>query len=74
MGFALVLIMLTISRYIKKQYDNPKVMITENGWGDRGELNDQDRINYLRGHLQEIMDVVLTNECDVVGYSGEIIE
>lgn len=64
----------TISRYIKKQYDNPRVLITENGWGDHGELNDQNRIDYLRAHLQEIMDVVLTNECNVVGYIGEIIE
>lgn len=60
------------SRYIKKQYNNPRVLITENGWSDEGELNDQDRIEFLHGHLTEVLDVVNNKECDVFGYTGKV--
>lgn len=60
-------------RYIKRRYDNPTVIITENGCGDDGELNDGNRIDYLRTHLQEVLKAVLDDGCNVVGYTGEII-
>ena len=31
----------------KKEYNNPPVFITENGYSDLGELNDIDRIKYF---------------------------
>jgi beta-glucosidase/6-phospho-beta-glucosidase/beta-galactosidase len=33
--------------WISKEYNNPPVMITENGFPDRGELYDRDRVHYL---------------------------
>lgn len=59
-------------RYIKKQYNNPRVIITENGWADDGQLNDQDRIEFLRDHLTEVLNVVNNNECDLFGYTGKL--
>lgn len=59
-------------RYIKKQYNNPRVIITENGWADAGQLNDQDRIEFLRDHLTEVLNVVNNNECDLFGYTGKL--
>lgn len=32
--------------WIKNEYDNPIVYITENGYADHGQLNDSKRINY----------------------------
>jgi hypothetical protein len=32
--------------WIAKEYNNPTVLITENGFSDRGELNDGDRVDY----------------------------
>lgn len=32
--------------WIKEQYDNPPVFITENGYSDSGDLNDEKRIFY----------------------------
>lgn len=32
--------------WLKKEYDNPPVFITENGYCDKGELEDIDRIKY----------------------------
>lgn len=44
--------------------------ITENGWSDNGEIDDYDRVDYLREHLKQILDVVLNEECDLKGYTG----
>lgn len=37
-----------ILRWIKKNYNNVEVFITENGWSDDGQLNDIERIDYLK--------------------------
>ncbi|XP_037028879.1 myrosinase 1-like [Bradysia coprophila] len=55
--------------WIKNQYSNPEVFITENGWSDSGELEDEGRIEYLRGHLQAVLDAVLRDRCNVVGHT-----
>lgn len=34
--------------WIKKEYGNPEVYITENGFPDTGELNDTKRIHYMK--------------------------
>jgi beta-glucosidase/6-phospho-beta-glucosidase/beta-galactosidase len=33
--------------WMAKEYNNPPVLITENGFSDHGGLNDRDRVNYL---------------------------
>lgn len=33
-------------KWIKNEYDNPLVYVTENGYADNGQLNDVDRIYY----------------------------
>lgn len=45
-------------------------MVTENGWSDEGELNDTGRIEYLHDHLEQILDVVLNDECDLKAYTS----
>lgn len=57
-------------RWIKKAYNNTDVMITENGWSDDGQMDDLDRIEYMRSHLAEILDIVLNDECNLKGYTG----
>jgi hypothetical protein len=32
--------------WIAKEYNNPPVLITENGFSDHGELNDTDRVDF----------------------------
>ncbi|XP_055305125.1 myrosinase 1-like [Sitodiplosis mosellana] len=58
-----------ILRWIKEEYNNPEVFITENGWSDHGELDDDDRIAYLHDHLEQILDVVLSDESNLKGYT-----
>jgi len=33
--------------WIAKEYNNPPVLIKENGFSDHGELNDRDRVDYV---------------------------
>lgn len=61
-------------RWIKSEYDNPEVMVLENGWSDTSEINDYDRIAYFREHLQQIHDVIHNDGCNVQAYSGFPIE
>lgn len=37
-----------IRSWIRKEYNNPLVLITENGWSDYGELVDLNRIDYIK--------------------------
>lgn len=53
------------------EYKNPRVFITENGWPDSGELEDDDRIEFLRKHLQQLQHVILVDKCNVNGYAGK---
>lgn len=40
--------------WVKNNYNNTEVQITENGWSDRGELNDVARIEYFEGHYDAV--------------------
>lgn len=57
-------------RWIKNEYNNPPVIVTENGWSDEGELNDKGRVEYLHDHLVEVLNVVLNDECDLKAYTS----
>uniref|UniRef100_A0A1B0DA68 Uncharacterized protein n=1 Tax=Phlebotomus papatasi TaxID=29031 RepID=A0A1B0DA68_PHLPP len=54
--------------WIKRTYGNPEVIVTENGWSDDGELEDDGRVDYLKGHLQAVSEA-LQEGCNVRGYT-----
>lgn len=35
-------------RWIKERYNNPKIFISESGYGDSGAMDDQDRITFFQ--------------------------
>jgi beta-glucosidase len=59
--------------YLKKNYGNPKLYVTENGCAmpdapdDEGQVKDWDRIRYLRSHLQALHESIQQG-ADVQGY------
>lgn len=57
-----------ILKWIRDNYNNIEVYITENGWSDEGELNDTDRIDYLKSHLQAVLNAI-NDGCKVTHYS-----
>jgi beta-glucosidase/6-phospho-beta-glucosidase/beta-galactosidase len=56
-------------RWIKKEYDNPEVWITENGWSDDGTLEDVGRIKYVHDHLTELQKTMVEDGCNVKAYT-----
>lgn len=59
-----------VLKWINLQYGNPKVLITENGCGDKGEIVDLGRIDYFGKYLNEILKAIYLDGCHVVGYTA----
>lgn len=56
--------------WIKDEYDNPPVFITENGWSDKGDLEDPGRIEYFKSHLTAVAQAVNEDKCNIFGYTA----
>ncbi|ESO98171.1 hypothetical protein LOTGIDRAFT_174304 [Lottia gigantea] len=55
--------------WLKKKYNNIPVYSTENGVSDRNDtLYDQNRINYYRDYINEMLKAVKIDKCNVKGY------
>ncbi|KAK9687272.1 Glycosyl hydrolase family 1 [Popillia japonica] len=59
-----------ILNWIKKEYGNPKVLVTENGYSDTGELQDCNRVNFLNDYLTELLNAIKKDGCNVQGYAA----
>lgn len=57
-------------KWIKDEYENPPVFITENGWSNEGDLEDDDRIEYFREHLKAVKEAIDVDKCRVIGYTA----
>jgi len=55
--------------WIKNKYNNPTVMITENGWSDDGQIEDNDRVTYIKAHLASVSRAISDDSCNVVAYT-----
>uniref|UniRef100_A0A8C5KHQ7 Lactase-phlorizin hydrolase n=2 Tax=Jaculus jaculus TaxID=51337 RepID=A0A8C5KHQ7_JACJA len=60
-----------ILNWLKEEYNNPTIYVTENGVSRRGdpELNDTDRIYYLRSYINEALKAVQEDKVDLRGYT-----
>ncbi|XP_075861608.1 lactase/phlorizin hydrolase [Microcebus murinus] len=59
-----------ILNWLKEEYNNPPIYVTENGFSQRGEtdLNDTARIYYLRSYINEALKAV-QDKVDLRGYT-----
>ncbi|XP_023717245.1 myrosinase 1 isoform X2 [Cryptotermes secundus] len=55
--------------WIKRAYNNTPVLITENGFSDRGEIEDINRIKYITSHMSQVIKAINTDGCNVIGYT-----
>ncbi|XP_077295467.1 myrosinase 1-like [Arctopsyche grandis] len=58
-----------VLKWVKKEYNNIEVIITENGYPSYPGLGDLERINYINQHLIAVWDAMINNDCNVTGYS-----
>nr|ATP16791.1 multidomain GH1 [Lyrodus pedicellatus] len=57
--------------YIKYNYKNVPVYITENGVSDRnGTLRDYHRIHFYRSYINEVLKAIKLDGCNVKGYTA----
>lgn len=56
--------------WIKNEYNNPPVFITENGWGDEGQMTDDERIEYFNSHLNAVLHAINEDKCNIIGYTA----
>nr|XP_006817621.1 PREDICTED: lactase-phlorizin hydrolase-like [Saccoglossus kowalevskii] len=57
--------------WIKMEYNDPKIFITENGYStsDANELiNDQNRMNYIMAYVDEVLKAIELDQVNVIGY------
>nr|CAD7195860.1 unnamed protein product [Timema douglasi] len=57
--------------WVKEEYNNPPVFITENGLGQSAkELQDNNRITYYKLYLNEVLNAMNEDNCTVIGYTA----
>ncbi|XP_046748528.1 myrosinase 1-like isoform X1 [Diprion similis] len=56
-------------RWIRDEYNNPPVWITENGYSDSGQLDDYDRISYYYDYIREMLIALKRDGCNVEAYT-----
>lgn len=44
--------------WINEKYNGVEIMVTENGWADESALDDGDRVEYLRQHLNAVLEAI----------------
>lgn len=59
-----------ILNWFKEEYNDPFVIITENGYSDDGQLDDHERVDYYKSHLSALLDAILVDRCQVVGFTA----
>lgn len=57
-----------ILKWIKEKYDNPIVIISENGVSDEGQLDDASRIQYFNAHIGSVANA-LKDGSNIIGYT-----
>lgn len=58
-----------ILNVIKNEYNNPPVIITENGVSDYGTLTDKIRIDYISEYLKAMLQAIYEDGCNIRGYT-----
>lgn len=55
-------------RKLASEYDNPLMIVTENGVADLGGLDDDHRIQYYHDYLREMLIAINRDKINVKGY------
>nr|CAD7259304.1 unnamed protein product [Timema shepardi] len=58
-----------ILNWISKEYNNVSIIITENGWADKGGLQDDFRTTYFYNYLAEMLKAINIDKNSVIGYT-----
>lgn len=54
--------------WLRDEFNNPKMFITENGFSGSESLDDNDRISYIQDHLKQVLNAI-KRKCNIIGYT-----
>ncbi|KAJ3325973.1 hypothetical protein HDV06_002358 [Boothiomyces sp. JEL0866] len=65
-------------KYAQSKYNDPLIIVTENGWSVKGEnqmaltdaISDLSRVQYYKGYIDSMNQVMEENKVRVIGYFG----
>lgn len=57
-------------RWIKDEYNDPEIIITENGFADTGGTDDTDRKMYYQYYLNSVLEAIYKDTVNVTGYTA----
>jgi beta-glucosidase/6-phospho-beta-glucosidase/beta-galactosidase len=58
-----------VLNWINTKYHNPSIIITENGFSDKGEIHDQGRIDFYKKYLRALLEAIHEDGVKVKGYA-----
>lgn len=56
--------------WIKDEYNDPEIIITENGFADTGGTDDADRKTYYQYYLNSVLEAIYEDKVNVTGYTA----
>ncbi|CAB3365153.1 Hypothetical predicted protein [Cloeon dipterum] len=56
--------------WINNEFNGVRLIVTENGFADLGEINDVDRANYYTNYINELMKAINLDGCNIYGYTA----
>ncbi|KAK5644031.1 hypothetical protein RI129_007876 [Pyrocoelia pectoralis] len=59
-----------ILNWFKKEYNNPKIIISENGYADSGVLEDYKRVNYYKEYFKQLLKAINKDGVNVIAYAA----
>ncbi|KAJ8927832.1 hypothetical protein NQ314_019663, partial [Rhamnusium bicolor] len=59
-----------VLKWIKDKYDDPDIIITENGFSDKGEINDINRIRYYQKYLSSLLEAIHEDQVSVKAFAA----
>ncbi|ELT91862.1 hypothetical protein CAPTEDRAFT_149629 [Capitella teleta] len=57
-----------MANWLTKTFPSVDIYITENGYSDEGQLDDSDRVDFFRNHLNELLKAIRLDGARVKGY------
>jgi beta-glucosidase/6-phospho-beta-glucosidase/beta-galactosidase len=55
--------------WVYKEYNQPEIYITENGYSSIGGLNDVDRVEFFNTHLESVLKAI-EDGCNVTAFTA----
>ncbi|XP_018332984.1 myrosinase 1-like [Agrilus planipennis] len=57
-------------KWLRDSYDNPYIVVTENGYSDLGQIHDAERVSYYGQYLEALLQAIYEDNVSVIAYAA----